>query len=304
MINNKCYKTLADRKDQYLAYEGNEIITWCAGCGNYGIQKALERALVLEGIPTHQTLFCFDIGCNGNGSDKIASKGGYTLHGLHGRVISVAAGAAIANPNIKVIASGGDGGAMSEGVNHLVHAVRSDYPMVFILHNNENYGLTTGQASACTRMEQPMNGSPDGVITEPINCSDFVLSLKPSFVARSFSGDVKHMTEIIRAGIKHNGFAFIEIFQICTTYNKATSNHWFWQRLKYLQDRKGYDSSNIEHAKKAAHDLNNEINIGILYQNKKTKNYMERLVNRESIKTAPADEVKRFDISGLLKRFE
>jgi 2-oxoglutarate ferredoxin oxidoreductase subunit beta len=295
----KDYKALAERKNEYLAYEGHEIITWCAGCGNYAIQKALERALVLEGIKPNQSLFCYDIGCHGNGSDKIGKEGVYTLHGLHGRVISVAAGAAVANQQMKVIAEGGDGGTMSEGINHLVHAVRSDYPMMFILHNNENYGLTTGQASACTRRERPMNGSPDGVISDPMNCCDFVLGLNPSFVARSFSGDVKHMTDMLRAGLKHKGFAFVEIMQVCPTYNRQTPQEWYLERMNYLKQT----PKTIESARKAAADLNDKISYGILYQDTKMPNYMERLVNREGVKTVPRDEVGRFDIKDLVKRF-
>lgn len=297
---NNDYQKLADRKNEYLAYEGTEILTWCAGCGNYGIQNALERAMVLEGIKPKNALFCYDIGCHGNGSDKIGDKVVYTLHGLHGRVIPVAAGAAVANPKIKVIAEGGDGGTMSEGVNHLVHAVRSDYPMVFILHNNENYGLTTGQASATTRQGRPMNGSPDGVISPPMNCCDFVLGLNPSFVARSFSGDVKHMTHILQAALKHKGFAFVEIMQVCPTYNRQTPQEWYLERINYLKTI----PRTIESARKACADIENRINIGILYQDKKMPNYMERLANRKGVKTAPAEEVGRFDIKSLLKQFE
>ncbi|MFH0820973.1 MAG: thiamine pyrophosphate-dependent enzyme, partial [Candidatus Peregrinibacteria bacterium] len=133
----KDLKTLIQRKKEYMKLESQEKLTWCGGCGDYGIQKALERALVLENLGTQDLVIFFDIGCHGNGSDKI---GAYTFHGLHGRVIPVAAAAALANPRLKVIAEGGDGGTLSEGINHLVHAVRSNYPMVFILHNNENYG--------------------------------------------------------------------------------------------------------------------------------------------------------------------
>ena len=120
---------LSEKKAEYIKFEGDEKITWCNGCGDYGIQKALERALVLENLTTRDVALFFDIGCNGNGSDKI---GGYTFHGLHGRVISAAAGACLANPNIKVIAAGGDGGTFSEGINHLVHGVRERRPRLGI----------------------------------------------------------------------------------------------------------------------------------------------------------------------------
>lgn len=295
----KDYKTLAERKNEYLAYEGDEVITWCSGCGNYGIQNALERALVLEGVKPHETLFCYDIGCNGNGADKMGKSAVYSIHGLHGRVISLAAGAAIANPRIKVIASGGDGGTMSEGINHLIHAVRNDYPMMFILHNNENYGLTTGQASATTRMGHPMNGSPDGVLAEPMNCSEFVLGLKPSFVARTFSGDVEHMTDIFRAALNHKGFAFVEVMQVCTTYNRATPQEWYLEHCVPLKK----EASTLEEAKKACADLYEKMNLGVFYRDSKRAPFMERLVSRKGLKTAPVEEVTKRNISNLTKLF-
>lgn len=297
----KNLKHLFDNKETYLEYENEEVITWCNGCGNYQIQNALKRALTLENIEPHEILYCFDIGCNGNGSDKI---GGYTLHSLHGRVISSAAGACLANPKLTVIASGGDGGTMSEGINHLIHAVRSDYPMIFILHNNHNYGLTTGQASATTPKGFPMNGSPDGVFIEPMNPSEFVLNLNPSFVARSFSGDVKHMTKVLRKALNHNGFAFIEMLQVCPTYNKATPQKWYWDRIKYTDDLKNYRADDLKKAKKIVEDFEKDIYLGVLYQDKKRKNFLEKLPNRKDIKTAPVEEVKHYSISSLLKEFE
>ena len=297
------YQALADRKQDYLNFEAGQKLDWCDGCGNFGIQHALERALVLEGMKTSDVLLCFDIGCHGNGSDKIAGIGGTTMHGLHGRIISAAAGAALANPKIKVIAEAGDGGTFSEGPGHLIHAVRSNYPMLFILHNNENYGLTTGQASATTRKGFPMNGSPDGVVTEPINTCDFVLGLHPSFVARSFSGDVKHMTDVLRAGLRHNGFAFVEILQACPTYNKATPQGWYWDKMRHLEEMKGYDPSNLETARKAARDLEKDIRIGVLYQDRKSVNFLERLPARKGIKTSLVDEVRAYDIGKLTKAF-
>ncbi len=294
-------KNLSERKDTYLRYENEEVITWCNGCGNYGIQNALKRALTLEGFEPDKILYCFDIGCNGNGSDKI---GGYTFHGLHGRSISAAAGACIANPNIKVIASGGDGATMSEGINHLVHAVRNDYPMLFILHNNHNYGLTTGQASATTPKGFPMNGSPDGVIPEPMNPIEFVLGLNPSFAARSFSGDIKHMTGVFRKALKHKGFAFVEILQVCPTYNRATPQSWYRERIKYVDDLKNYNANNLKKAREIVEDFEKNIYLGVVYQDEKRENFMDKLQNRKNIKTASIDEVKNFPIENLLKAFE
>lgn len=295
---SKALKILGERKQEYLNYESSEKLTWCSGCGDYGIQKALQRALVLEKIAPHNLLWCFDIGCHGNGSDKINT---YTLHGLHGRIISAAAGAAVANPNIKVIAEAGDGGTFSEGPNHLIHAVRNNYPMVFVLHNNENYGLTIGQASSMTRMGQSMNGSPDGPTAEPMNACQFVLGLKPTFVARVFSGDVDHMTGIMRQALNHDGFAFVEVLQLCPTFNKATSQTWFLDRIRYIEDLKGYDETDVWAAMKAAGDLDKEIMVGVLYRDKNSKSFLQRVSTRASQKKALTEEVESFDVSPLLE---
>lgn len=292
---------LTTKAKQYLEVEeSDEKITWCGACGNYGIQKALIRALTLENIRPWEALLCYDIGCNGNGSDKI---GAYTIHGLHGRVISLAAGAALANQKLEVIASAGDGATFSEGVNHLIHGVRNDYPITFLHHNNSNYGLTTGQASATTRKGQMMNGTPDGVVVDPINPVEIVLALGPTFVARTFSGDVKHMTEMIRRGIHHPGFAFIEILQTCPTYNKATTQKWFWDRIKYIEDVKGYDASDIWAARKIAQDMDNEIMLGVLYENPQPS-FAERLIQRQGKKTSLVEEVAHFNVSEIMKEME
>jgi len=171
---------------------------------------------------------------------------------------------------------------------------------MFILHNNENFGLTTGQASACTRSGNPMNGSPDGVLMNPINCCDFVLGLEPTFVARSFSADVNHMTDMFRAGLNHNGFAFVEVLQTCPTYNRATPQEWYMDRVQYLEK----SEKTIEGARKKAKDMEDKINLGIFYQEKDSVNFLERLAGRNGIKTNPIDEVKRHDIKRFLGQFE
>ncbi len=291
---------IADKPDIYMHYEhSDEKLTWCSGCGNYGIQKALIRALTASGLSYRDTFLCYDVGCNGNESDKL---GAYTIHGLHGRVLPLAAGAALANGRLKVIAQAGDGATFSEGVNHLVHAVRNNYPITFICHNNENYGLTTGQASSATRRGYAMNSSPDGVVARPMNLCEFVLSLNPTFVARSFSGDVSHMSSVIEAGLNHDGFSFIEIMQVCPTYNKATSQQWFWERINYIEQMDDHDASDIWAARKLAADVDEKIALGVLYKNNELP-FQKRLPQREAKKTELIDEVKHVDISGLMAHF-
>lgn len=275
--------------------------TWCGNCGNYGIQTALNRALVLEDIGIDEAVLCYDVGCNGNGSDKVNM---FTVHGLHGRVLPLAAGVKIANPRLKVIASAGDGATMSEGVNHLVHAVRNDYPIMFILHNNENYGLTTGQASATTRKGMERTASEYGTFVDELNVLQFVLSLKPSFVARTYSGRVEHMTSIFQEAINHKGFAFVEVMQACPTYNNETPDEWYEQRFTDVSSLNGYDVSDIWQARKIVDDMDIDIAMGVLYKNPQKTDFISAS-EIEGLKfwgRDLTDEVgkKKIDISSLL----
>lgn len=288
---------LLPKTKEFLDYETEKVITWCSNCGNYGIQNALVRALVLEGFTRKDVAMFFDIGCVGNGSDKLKA---YTLHGLHGRTISTAAGAAIANSRMKVIGFGGDGGTFSEGVNHLVHGVRNNFPMVFVHHNNENYGLTVGQPSATTRCGAEMNGAPDGVVVEPINTLQFVLSLNPTFVARGFSAEVDHMTEIFRKALHHKGFAYVEILQSCPTYNRLTPEHWYSQRVRFVEDLKNYDCHDIWAARKLVTDMDKEIYLGVIYENKERKDFLSLQASREGRETTLMEEVKYYDVNELI----
>lgn len=286
-MDPKITEKLLAKKDQLMNLETDELITWCSNCGNYGIQNAIIRALVLEGMEQKDFAMFFDVGCSGNGSDKIEA---YTFHGLHGRVISLAAGAAIVNPRIKCIAFGGDGATFSEGVNHLVHGVRNNYPMVFVMHNNENFGLTTGQASALTRCGVKMNSAPEGVEVPPLNSLDLVLSCKPSFVARGYSGDVDQMTEIFQEALKHDGFAYVEVLQACPTYNKATPDAWYTERVIKVEEIAGYDRGDIWEARKLVQDMDEKIYTGILYLDESRKSFM---VNHQGV---PVDEVDYVNI--------
>ncbi len=279
-------------------YSSANMLTWCPGCGNFGIQVALKQALVACGVTPHQAMLCFDIGCNGNGSDKI---GGYRYHGLHGRVIPLAAGITCANPSLTVVAEGGDGALLGEGVNHLVHAIRGNFDMTLLLHNNENYGLTTGQASATTRKGVKMNSTPDGVTAEVLHPQRFALSLGVTFSARVFSGDIKMMNEVFAAAIKHKGFSFVEILQNCPTYNKTTPHEWYQQRV-YNVNTNGYDPSNRAAAFVAAEDIDEKVAVGILYQDTTSTTYMERQSFRSGKQTHLYQEVQRGDIKPFTDR--
>jgi 2-oxoglutarate/2-oxoacid ferredoxin oxidoreductase subunit beta len=291
---------LLSKADEYSKFESKTKHTWCSGCGNYGIISALKRAMTLEGYEPKDVQLCYDVGCSGNESDKINA---YTIHGLHGRVLPLTAGIQLANPNLKIIAQAGDGATFSEGINHLVHSIRNNYNFTFILHNNSIYGLTIGQASSTTRTGQHIAGTPGLTEIEPLNTLDFVLSLKPSFVARSFSGMVDHMTDIIQQGLNHNGFSFIEIMQACPTFNKATPQEWYWNRIGDVKDIPDYDNTDIWQARKIVQNTDENIPIGVIYQNTTRPTFEDLLENRKPFTTTLVEEVIPFDISNILNEF-
>lgn len=296
-MENKDLKKLGALSKNFLQFETDQVMTWCGDCGNYGIQNAIKRAMTLEGLGRKDVVFVFDVGCNGNGADKIE---GYTIHGLHGRAISLGAGCALANKDIKVITSAGDGATFSEGPQHLIHAIRNNYPMVFVFHNNENYGLTTGQASALSPTGAKRNGTPGVVTIPPLNPLQFVLSLDPSFVARSFSGEVNQMTDVFRAALKHDGFAFVEILQACPTYNKETPDHWYAERVKDVAELKDYDKTDIWQARKIVENVGEEFYTGVLYENKERASFFETQEYRKEWASL-VDEVKPVDIGEFLE---
>lgn len=297
---SNCLSCVTNKNVKYSDYESTQLYNWCTNCGNYGIHAAVKRALVMENISPKDVLLCFDIGCNGNGSDKIRA---YAYHGLHGRVLPFAAGASLANRNVKVIAFGGDGATLSEGINHLIHTVRCNYDLTFVLHDNNNYGLTTGQASSTTPQDTPMNTSPDGVTASTLNPTELVLSLEPSFIARGFSGKVKELTEILRKAINHKGFSYVEVLQSCPTYNYATPHEWYLQHTYDVETDPNYDKFNIEYAKKVAKNRRDKIATGILYQDFNKSDYLSRQANRRNLTTELVEEVSIHEITEILNKY-
>ena len=294
MSCNSCTTSTVSLAD----YASPNPLTWCPGCGNFGIQVALKQALVAKRITPHQAMLCFDIGCNGNGSDKID---GYRFHGLHGRILPLAAGIGCANTDLTIVAEAGDGATFGEGVNHLVHSIRANFSMVFICHNNENYGLTQGQASATTRQDVPMNSSPHGVTSDPLHPQRFVLSLGVSFSARVFSGDIAGMNRVFQAALDHKGFAFIEILQNCPTYNKSTPHEWYQKRVYSVADT-AHDITNRAAALAIAEDIDEHIATGVLYQDPNSIPFMSRDAVRKAAATQLISEVKPYDVSVFTNR--
>jgi 2-oxoglutarate ferredoxin oxidoreductase subunit beta len=178
-----------------------------------------------------ETIVAYDVGCSGNESDKV---GLTTIHGLHGRVLPLATGIKIAHPEMTVIAHAGDGATLSEGVNHLIHTVRHDRNILFIHHVNATFGLTTGQASSVTLPGTKMNATPKGVDTPPVESLRLLSGCDPTFIARTLSYDMDHMTEVFQEWLRHPGFAYIEVLQLCPTYNRVQNREWYEKNIVHV----------------------------------------------------------------------
>lgn len=304
---NCCNSQLNDGPIRVADYASDVQPTWCGGCGNYGIWAAAKRALVELQIAPHEVLLCFDIGCNGNMSDKIC---GYRFHSLHGRVLPVAAAAKLANPKVKVIAFAGDGATYSEGINHFINTFRNNYPITLFVHDNGNYALTKGQASATTPQEAYRTASPDGPTSTTLNALDLALSLQPSFLARGFSGDIKELTEIMKSAIswQDKGFAFVNILQACPTFNHETTHNWYLDRVKRIEEiDPQFNPQDLVQAKKYITELDEHIATGVLYQNDQQPSYLDRLTYRGKGSSwgnsTLVDEVKNYDTANYFAQF-
>lgn len=240
--------------------------TWCPGCGNFGILTALKSALVKLELTPSDVMFSFGIGCSGNMNDFIA---GYGVHGLHGRSLSTALGMKIANHKMPVIVIAGDGDFYGEGGNHFLHACRGNHDVTVIVHNNNVYGLTTGQSAPTAKKGYKSKSTPSGIIEEPINPLALAVSQGATFVAQGFAGEILGLSDIIKQGIAHKGFSLINVLQPCVTFNKTHGFAYFKERTYQIPD--SYDPTNMEKAFKKTMELSQEDKypLGLIYKCKK-----------------------------------
>ncbi|HTV83598.1 MAG TPA: 2-oxoacid:ferredoxin oxidoreductase subunit beta [Acidobacteriaceae bacterium] len=236
---------------------------WCPGCGDYGVLAAVQKALVELQIPNHQVVTVSGIGCSSNFPGFIET---YGMHTLHGRALPVATGLKMANHELTVLVTGGDGDGLGIGGNHLTHTMRRNVDLTYIIMDNQIYGLTTGQTSPTSRLGMKTKSTPFGNVEGPINPITMALAAGATFIARGFSGDQKHLTDLIVQAIRHKGFSFLDVFSPCVTYNKDNTFQWFRPRLKKLEDDAAYDSTDWLAAMEKSTLWGEEIPIGKFYE--------------------------------------
>jgi 2-oxoglutarate ferredoxin oxidoreductase subunit beta len=248
---------MAKEKD----YAESIPIAWCPGCGNFAILRALKNVLIELEIEPYQVLFVSGIGQ----APKLPHyTRGNVFNGLHGRTLPVATGAKIVNHKLVVICIDGDGGAYGEGIGHLLAAMRRNINLTYMVHNNQVYGLTKGQASPTSDLGFITKTTPQGAI-QPVNPLVLALASDISFLARGFTGELEHLSTLIKMGIEHQGFSLIDILQPCVSFNYKNTYQWYRERVYKLEDRT-YNSSDKLDAFKKAQEWGDRIPIGVIYR--------------------------------------
>lgn len=255
----------------FKEFRNNIKPNWCPGCGDFSVQASIQRAAANVGLEPDNLAVISGIGCSGRISGYINS---YGLHGIHGRSLPIAQGVKMANRDLTVIASGGDGDGFAIGLGHTIHAIRRNIDVTYIVMDNQIYGLTKGQTSPRSDVGFKTKSTPHGSVESALSVMEMALTAGGTFVAQSFSSDLKELTSLIEQGINHKGFSLINVFSPCVTYNKVNTYDWFKENLVKLSDVEGYDPSNKEMAMQTLMQ-NKGLVTGLIYQNKEQKSYQQ-----------------------------
>ena len=303
---------------------------WCPGCGDFGIVNAIQMALAEMGIQRHKAALFSGIGCSGKTSHFVNV---YGIHTLHGRVLTFAQGAKLANPGMTVLAAGGDGDGLGIGAGHFVAAGRRNIDMTYIIFDNGVYGLTKGQASPTLKLGEKTKSLPTPNTNYNVNPIGLAVASGFTFVARGYSYDVRHLKDLIIAAVKHKGLAFLDVLQPCPTYNDINTRDWYsgadikeaqerHSRIYKLEDT-GFDpvvhySSESELNEKLSQALikslewGNKIPTGIFYKNEIITPYSGRIEDKipNYVENPPSEQIisrngkPTTDVSNLLDSLE
>jgi len=279
-------------------YKSDVHNDWCPGCGDFGIVNAIQMALMDMQIPRHKAAIFSGIGCSGKAAHFIHT---YGIHTLHGRVLPFAQGAKLCNPDLEVLAVGGDGDGLGIGAGHFVSAGRRNVDMVYIIFNNGVYGLTKGQAAPTLKLGMKTKSLAQPNVNNSVNPISLALVSGFTFIARGYSYDVRHLKELIRRAIEHKGLAYIDVLQPCPTYNDINTREWYQgldnidaetQRQMprtYKLEETGYDGTvhkedqvdiKVGQVIQKSNEWGNRIPLGVFYQNEHIPTYQERILSR------------------------
>jgi len=235
---------------------------WCPGCGNFPILHSLKQAIVELDLKPHNVVIFSGIGCSSKMPHWVNT---YGFHGIHGRSLPIATGARLANNNLTVIAVGGDGDGYGIGIGHFIHAMRRNLDITYIVTNNQVYGLTTGQTSPTSDKGYATKSTPTGVIEMPINPIALAIASGATYISRGFSKEMRHLTKLIADGVRHKGFALVDVLQPCVTFNRKNTYEWFSERVYKLEEI-DHDVTNKQTALMKSLEWNDHIPIGLFYK--------------------------------------
>ena len=246
---------------------------WCPGCGDFSVLAAIQRASANAGLEPHELAIVSGIGCSGRISGYVHSNG---YHGVHGRALPIAQGLKMANRELTVIAAGGDGDGFAIGMGHTVHAIRRNMDITYIVMDNQIYGLTKGQTSPRSSFGFKTKSTPEGSKESALAPLELALASGATFVAQSFSTNIKQLTHIIEQAIQHKGFSFVNVFSPCVTFNKVNTYEWFKEHLVDVEDFPEYDPSNRLMAMSKVIETEGMI-TGLLYRNDAQQPYEDHV---------------------------
>lgn len=258
--------TLAD-------FKTSEKSWWCPGCGDFGVLAALQKSLVALDLDPEKLAIVAGIGCSGKIGNYV---NGYNLHVVHGRVLPSAMGVKLANRDLTVICAGGDGDAYAIGMGHFMHALRRNVNMTYLVMDNHIYGLTKGQNSPTSDPGQKVKATPFGNIESPVRPLSLALSAGATFVAQGFSSNQAQLARLIQEAVAHPGFAFLNTFSPCVTYNKINTYDFYKQGLTNLDEDDTYRTDDRATAltRVIGHE---EMVTGLIYRDPNARPYEEGL---------------------------
>jgi 2-oxoglutarate ferredoxin oxidoreductase subunit beta len=240
-------------------YKGKVDPDWCPGCGDFGLLNAVQKALAELHLPPHDVLCVSGIGCSSNFPGYLST---YGMHTLHGRALAVATGAKFANHELTVLVTGGDGDGYGIGGNHFAHTARRNVDLTYLVMNNQIYGLTTGQVSPSSSVGMLTKSTPFGNLERPVNPITAAIMNGATYVARGFSGNGKQLVSLVKGAIEHKGFALVDVFSPCVTFNHDNTYEFFRDRIKTLEDV-GHDPSDWKSACEKALEWGDTIYTGL-----------------------------------------
>ncbi|GAB6060900.1 thiamine pyrophosphate-dependent enzyme [Desulfonatronum parangueonense] len=241
---------------------GDFETAWCPGCGNHSILKSLKSALAESDLAPHQVLMVSGIGQAAKTPHYLRCN---VFNGLHGRALPAAIGAKLTNPKLHVFVESGDGCSYGEGGNHFLAALRRNPDITMLVHDNQIYGLTKGQASPTTMQGQKTKAQPGGVPSDSFNPVAVAVAMHGGFVARGYAGMTDHLTDLIQQAHAFPGFALVDILQPCVTYNKVNTFSWYKERVYEIPA--DHDPTDWAQAMNLAQEFGDRIPIGVLYRN-------------------------------------